>query len=191
MEATNRKLKVHLSRAAREELEQVCRKGVAPVAKVRHARILLLADEDHVDGRRPDWQIAEIVGVSERTVCRVRQAFVRQGQTAAVERKPRSAPGTSPKLDGRQQAQLVTLCCSAPPAGHSRWSLKLLADELGRLQIVESICRETVRQYLKKTNCSRGAAAGSASPTATGPALSRAWKKSSMSTAKRTMRSIR
>jgi transposase len=191
MEATQGKLKVHLTGSDREELERVCRKGVAPVAKVRHARILLLADEDHVDGRRPDWQIAEIVGVCERTVCRVRQAFVRQGPAAAVERKARSAPGTAPKLDGRQQAQLVTLCCSTPPAGRSRWTLKLLADELGRLQIVESICPETVRQYLKKTRCSRGAAGDSAFPTATGPVSSRGWKKSWTSTAKRTTRSTR
>lgn len=191
MGAGNRKLEVHLTPAQREQMEQLCRKGVTAVAKVRHARILLLADEDDLQGRRPDWQIAQIVGVSERTVCRTRQAFVLQGQTAALERKPRCAPGTTPKLDGRQQAQLVTLCCSTPPAGRARWTLRLLADELGRLRIVESVCPETVRQYLKKTNCSRGGAGGSASRTVTRPGSSPGWRRSSTSTARRTTRGIR
>lgn len=156
MPQTNRKLEVCLEESARQELEALCRKGTAPVAKVRKARVLLLADEDRRIGRKPDWRIAEIVGVSERQVVRIRQKFVREGLKPTLERKPRSAPGTAPKFDGPAEARLVTLCCSTPPEGHQRWTLQLLVDELCRLQVVTSVCRETVRQCLKKIGSSPG-----------------------------------
>ena len=151
MPQTNVKLEVHLEPDVRRDLERLCRKGNAPVAKVRHARILLLADEDHPDGRRPDWQIAERVGLSERQVVRIRQKSVRDGLSSAVERKKRATPGTTPTFDGKAEAQLVTLCCSEPPAGHQRWTLQLLVDELCRLQVVTTVCQETVRRCLKKS----------------------------------------
>ena len=117
--------------------------------------ILLMADEAHREGRRPDWHIAEVVDLSLRQVVRIRQQFVREGATA-IQRKPR--PPVPGKLDGKAEAQLVTLCCSLPPKGRERWTLQLLCDELARLQIVESICRETVRSCLKKTTLSLGGA---------------------------------
>ena len=100
MQRTHRKLEVHLSPEARRELEAVCRAQSVSAAKVRRARILLLSDEDHVEGRRPDWQIAEMVGVSEKQAARVRQKFVREGLPATIERKRRATPGTPPKFDG-------------------------------------------------------------------------------------------
>lgn len=156
MPQTNRKLEVCLDDATREELEGLCRKGTVAVAKVRRARVLLLADEDRRAGRKPDWRIAEIVGLSERQVVRIRRKFVQDGLRPTLERKPRSAPGTTPKFDGAAEARLVTLCCSTPPDGRQRWTLQLLVDELCRLQVVTSVCRETVRQCLKKIDCSRG-----------------------------------
>lgn len=153
MPQTNVKLKVHLSAEDRAELEAVCRKQSVAAAKVRRARVLLMSDEDHSDGRRKDWEIAEAVGVSERQVCRIRQAFVRSGELK-LDRKQRSG---EPKIfDGKKEAKLVTLCCSSPPDGCERWTLQLLCDELVRLQVVTSVCRETVRKHLKKTNLSRG-----------------------------------
>jgi hypothetical protein len=82
------------------------------------------------------------------------------------------------KLDGVAEAHLVTLCCSPPPEGRDRWTLQLLCDELGRLKVVESVCRETVRKRLKKTRCSLGGPNGSVSPRKTGPGLSPVWKRS-------------
>jgi len=181
---TNEKVEVRLTAAQREKLEALCRKGTVGAAMLRHARILLLADEDRREGRHPDWYIAEQVGLSVRQICRVRQKFAREGLGPAIERKARITPGTKPKFDGRQEAKLVQLCCSKPPAGHSRWTLQLLADELGRLQVVASVCPETVRRCLKKIVSSPGGRSGSASRSAIMHALWPKWRNSSMSTAR-------
>lgn len=186
----NAKLKVHLSAERRDELESICRQQSVAAAKVRRARILLLADEDHPEGRRPDWQIAETVCLSEKQVGRVRKQFVREGD-GLLNRKRRTDAGVSKRLDGKAEAILVTLCCNEPPGGHSRWTLQLLCDELGRLQVVESVCRETVRTCLKKTNCSLGGWSGSASPKQIGHGSSPAWKNSSMPITQSTTRVTR
>jgi transposase len=173
------KMRVILTPDQREQLEAICRRQAVSAALSRRARILLLSDEGHPDGRRPDHEIAAAVGLCERQVVRIRQKFVREGDSA-LQRKPRpSVPG---KLDGVAEAHLVTLCCSPPPEGRDRWTLQLLCDELGRLEIVESVCRETVRKCLKKTRCSRGASSGSASRSRTGPGSSPVWRKSWTST---------
>ena len=188
MPDTTKKLKVCLSAAERVELEAICRRQSVAAAKVRRARVLLMSDEDHPDGRRRDWEIAEAVGVSERQVVRIRQQFVREGGTA-LNRKPRpSVPG---KLDGEVEAELVTLCCSQPPHGRDRWTLQLLCDGLARLKLVESVCPETVRKCLKKTNLNPGGRSGFVSRKKTGPASSRGWKKSSTSTSRSTTRGTR
>jgi transposase len=148
MPNTTTKLKVHLSAQERSELEQLCKQHSIGAAKLRRASVLLMSDEDHPDGRRHDWEIAEVVGISVRQVVRIRQRFVREGKID-LNRKPR--PAVVGKLDGDKQAQLVTLCCSEPPDGRERWTLQLLCDELARLKVVESVSRETVRKSLKKT----------------------------------------
>jgi hypothetical protein len=175
----NVKASVHLSVEQRRDLEAICRRQSVGAARLRRARVLLLADEDHASGRRPDWQIAEVVGLSERQVVRIRQQFVREGEQV-LDRKPR--PSVAGKLDGKAEATLVTLCCSRPPAGQERWTLQLLCDELGRLQVVESVCRETVRKCLKKTGFNPGGRSGSAFRKRTERGSLRGWKKSSTST---------
>lgn len=181
---TNEKVEVQLTSVEREKLEALCRKGTVGAAVLRHARVLLLADEDRRLGRRPDWYIAETVGISVRQIVRIRQKFAREGLGPAIERKARVTPGTKPKFDGRQEARLIQLCCSKPPAGHSRWTLQLLADELGRLQVVTSVCPETVRRCLKKIASSRGGRNASASRREIMRALWPKWKESSTSTAR-------
>lgn len=185
------KYKVKLSSVARRELEAVARQSSAGVARVRWARILLMADEAHPEGRRCDWEIAEAVGISERQVVRIRQKFVRQGASATLTRSTRSDAGTQKALDGKAEAHLVCLACSTPPEGRDRWTLELLVDELCRLQVVQSVCRETVRKVLKKTNCSLGSRSDSASPSRTAHGSSREWKQSSTSMKKRTTKSTR
>ena len=85
----------------------------------------------------------------------MRQQYAAGGLEAAVDRK---APDRQyrRKLDGEQEAHLVALACSAPPEGRKRWTLRLLADRLVELQVVESVSYETVRQALKQTASSRG-----------------------------------
>lgn len=183
-EPINGKAKVFLTSEQRAELSDIVRKGSSPARMIQHARILLLTDCNHPEGQRPDLYIAQAVGASENTVVRVRRTFVKQGQLAALKRKPRSTPATPPKIDGRIEAELVTLCCSTPPEGQKRWSLRMLAHELGRKGVVVSISHETVRKCLKKTSCGPGRANASVSRRRIGRVSSRPWKTSSMSIAK-------
>jgi Homeodomain-like domain len=191
MRRTNEKLRVHLSRKQRDELEALCRQQRTPASKLRRARILLMADEGHPSGHQSDAKIAEAVGLCARQVVRIRQKFIREGIAPTLSRKQRSTPPRPYKFDGKAEAKLVVLCCSTPPEGHRRWTLSLLVDELCRLQVVASVCPETVRQCLKKIASSRGAANGSVFPKGTGRGLWPTWRRSSTSTARRTTRSTR
>lgn len=145
------KYHVRLSPEQRERLLALTRNGAAGAKPIAHARVLLLADENHPDGRRPDPYIAEATGLHRRTLVRVRQRFVQQGDAAAVARKARAAPPTPPKLSSADEAHLIALACSNPPDGRARWTLRLLAEHLTKLQVVTSVCPETVRRVLKKT----------------------------------------
>lgn len=191
MPQPNQKVEVVLDEGTREDLENLVRSGNAPARQVRWARVLLLADADHRDGRHPDRYIVEQTGVSARQVVRFRQMFVREGIGPTHGRKKRSDADVPKKLDGSVEARLVSLCCSTPPTGHQRWSLRLLAAELGRLQVVTSVCPETVRRCLKKIASSRGKRNASVFRSETVPASWRAWRKSSTSTRPSTTRRIR
>ncbi len=147
--------RVYLTEAQRAELRGLVGTGVAPARLLTRARILLKAD--HGDGG-PGWSDAAIAGaldVDPSTVLRVRRQFVGEGLTAALERK-RPDRVYERALDGEREAHLIAVACGEPPDGQARWSLRLLADELVRLEIVETISHETVRQALKKTNSSPG-----------------------------------
>jgi len=185
------KLKVELSASARAELEVVVRQSSAGVAKVRWARVLLMSDEAHPEGRRCDWEIAEAVGLSERQIVRIRQKFVREGAPATLERSTRCDAGSQRALDGKAEAHLVTLCCSSPPEGRDRWTLDLLVDQMCRLQVVPSVSRETVRKSLKKTYYILGKRNGFAFPKRTTRGSSRGWKRSSTSTTKNSTTGVR
>jgi hypothetical protein len=144
----NKKYIVRLSDEGREQLAELTRRGKAAAYKIRHAQILLKADADG-----PAWtdeRIAESFSVSVNTVLSVRQRLVEQGLEAALNRKQQVPPSRGPLLDGEGEARLIALRCSAPPAGHARWTLRLLADQAVVLEIVEAISHETVRQTLKK-----------------------------------------
>jgi transposase len=147
--------RVTLSEDLRAELRGLVGSGVAPARMLTRARILLKAD--HGDGG-PGWSDAAIAGaleVNPSTVLRVRRRFATEGLAATLARK-RPDRVYARALDGAQEAHLVALACSAAPDGVDRWSLRLLADELVRLEVVEAVSHETVRQTLKKTTSSRG-----------------------------------
>jgi hypothetical protein len=188
MRRTNEKYRVHLSRGQRLELEAISRQQRTPAAKLRRARILLMADEGHPAGHHSDQEIAEAVGLCERQVVRIRQQFVRQGIAPTLARKVRVTPPRPPKFDGKTEAKLIALCCSTPPEGHQRWTLSLLVDELRRLQIVVSVCPETVRKCLKKIASSRGGRNGSAFRNRIERDSWPIWRKPSTFTAKNTTR---
>ena len=151
-----RKAKIRLTDEQRAQLEAIVRDGDTRRKRFIHARVLLMADEDHPQGGHTDQQIGDALGVATKTVARIRVSFLRGGITVAVERKPRATPPIEPVIDGKTEAALVAICCSPAPAGRARWTMRLLAEELVERKIVVSVCHETVRKALKKTSCSPG-----------------------------------
>lgn len=149
-----KRYRITLTHQERVELEQMISRGKSDARKLAHARVLLQADESEHAPARTDQQIAEALNLSTRTVERVRERFVEQGFEAALV-PARSKRIYSRKLDGKQEAKLIALACSKPPAGKKRWTLRLLADEAVEMDITDSLSHETVRQTLKKTNSSR------------------------------------
>ena len=131
------------------------RPGSAPARALTHARILLKANQGEAGPGWTDRAIATALEIHHTTVARVRQQYAAGGLDAAVDRK---APEREyrRKLDGEQEAHLVALACSAPPEGRKRWTLRLLADRLVELEVVDAVSHETVRQALKQTGSSRG-----------------------------------
>jgi transposase len=174
---------VTLSDAERDDLERLTRRGVTSPRRTLRARALLLADWG-----KPDTVIAEALGLSVRTIERLRQRAVAEGALAALDDRPR--PGGTPKLDDHQLARLVAEACSDPPAGRSHWTMQLLADRLVALKVVDAISDETVRRGLK----TRPSSPGSTSPGASRPSpvsSSGAWKPSSTCTPPHPIRSVR
>ncbi len=148
------KVIVRLADNQRVLLDRMIRTGTHPAAMLRRAQILLKADADGPDAWS-DVQIAHAFGCSFMTVRRVRQQFVADGLDATLHRK-RPSGRQYRKLDGKQEAQLIAIACSAAPEGQARWTMVLLADRLVELKVVESIDPATVWRTLKKTRSSRG-----------------------------------
>ena len=147
---------VKLTDDERADLVRLTRKGSSSARKLKRVMILLAADE----GAR-DEDIAARVRVTGNTVASIRQRFVEEGLAAAINERPR--PGKALMLSGRQEAYLIALTGSTPPAGRAQWTMQLLADELMGRQIVESISDETVRRTLKRGMSNPGSTGNGAS----------------------------
>jgi transposase len=145
---------VALSEAERARLRTLVGRGSAPARTLAHARILLKANRGEAGPGWTDAAIAAALEVGRATVARVRQAYATAGLDAALSRK---APDREyeRRFDGAREARLLALACSDPPAGRERWSLRLLAERLVRLEVVAAVSHETVRQALKQTSSSR------------------------------------
>lgn len=140
---------IRLTAEERQALEDLVRKGKAAAHRRTHAQILLWSDEGEHGPGLLDSEVADTVGVNERTVSRLRQRCVEEGLDAALERK-RRVREKQRVLDGDGEAHLVALMCGEPPPGQSRWTLNLLGERLVELGIVDSISHESVRRVLKK-----------------------------------------
>ena len=151
------KYKVALTEAERSRLNAVSQRGKASVRTVKRALSLLKADQ----GLR-DRELAGVLLINPATVARTRKRYVEEGLESAINDKPR--PGRERKLDGQQEAHLIAFACSAAPAGHTHWTLQLLADQVVELEFAESSSLETVRQLLKKTNSNPGRSKNGVSP---------------------------
>lgn len=145
----NEKHKVHLKEEERRKLLGIVSKGRNKAVVIQRAHILLKVDEG-----KPDAEISQMMYVSEQTIRRTRLRFAQEGLPAALEDKPH--PATGSELDEKQEARIIALACSEPPAGQARWTLELLTQAVLRDGIVTHLSPETVRVLLKKTNSSLG-----------------------------------
>ncbi len=149
----NKKYVVRLTEEERAHLRTLIGRGSASARTLSRVRILLKANEGEGGAGWSDAAIAEALEVGLSTVARVRRRYVSEGLEAALTRK---APEREyrRKLDGEQEARLIALACGEPPTGRKRWTLRMLAEELVALEVVEGISYETVRQTLKQTSSS-------------------------------------
>lgn len=147
--------KIKLTKAEVEELQIIINKGSHTSQTFRTAYILLNCDEGKYSDKVTNKQISKVLKIGMRTIDRVKKRFIEEGIEAVLERRPTQRVYET-KIDGDTEAKLVTLCCSKPPKGFAKWSLRLLADKMVELKYVESVSHVTVRSVLKKTNLSRG-----------------------------------
>jgi hypothetical protein len=151
----NKKYVVKLSAEERERLGALVRKGKAAAKTILKARILLKADRSEAGEGWTDERICEALDTHLSLVARVRIKLVEEGLDAVLTRKKRATPPIAPIFDGERQAQLIALACSEPPAGHARWSIRLLANAVVERRIVNAAHFNTVGRALKKTASSR------------------------------------
>jgi hypothetical protein len=165
--------RIKLSVFEREELETI-RDQKSPKArkppKAMFAMALLLCDEGLHGPAKKDSEIHGITGLNIRTIERLRERCCQVGPLEALQRKPRITPGRRIKITGEVEARITQLACSKAPAGHVRWNLRLLADHLVELEVIESISHQSVGTVLKKANSSRGVSTvGASRPSRTPP----------------------
>jgi transposase len=146
---------IKLTKSEVEELRAIISKGSHTSQTFRSAYILLNCDEGKYSNKVSNEQISQVLKVGLRTIDRVKKQFIEEGMEAVLERRPTTRVYEI-KADGNVEANLVSLCCSEPPKGYAKWSLRLLADKMVELNYVESISHVTVRSVLKKTNLSLG-----------------------------------
>jgi transposase len=143
------KHEVRLLEVERKKLLAIISKGRNKAVVIQRAHILLKVDEGKTDA-----EISQLLYVSEQTIRRTRLRFAQDGLQAALEDKPHPASGSA--LDEKQEARVIALACSEPPAGRARWTLELLTQEVLKDGIVTHLSPETVRLLLKKTNSNLG-----------------------------------
>lgn len=147
-----KKHSIELTKEQRTELEEVIKKGQTRARKLQHAHVLLKIDAGE---EGPDWsdqQIHEAFGVGKSTIWRIRQRFVEQGLSDALNRRPQPERPEKRKVYGEHEAHIIALTCSSPPEGHQRWTMRLLAGKMVELGYFEHIDHTTVWHVLKKTN---------------------------------------
>jgi hypothetical protein len=150
-----RKHRVRLTPEERTALTHLTNSGRHAARTLTHARVLLQTDAGAAGPAWTDAQIQSALGVSERTIARIRRTFVERGMDSALQRQPPSVPKAK-KLDGRAETHLIALQCSPPPDGRDRWTLELLTAHFVALGVGPPVSDETVRRTLKQTASSHG-----------------------------------
>jgi transposase len=146
--------RVTLTSDERNELEALTKKGKIEARRFKHARALLLCD---ASPEGPAWKVADVadaLGVTSRSIEHLKKRFVEEGMEAALQRKPREKPPREVIFDGAFEARLIALACSDTPEGHTRWTVRLLAEKAVELRFADKISHMTVQRTLKKMNFS-------------------------------------
>jgi len=148
---------IKLNKIESEELSKVINKGSHTSQAYRAAYILLNCDKGEFSDNTEikNAEICKVLKVGERTIDRVKKKFIEEGFESVLERRP-SIQNYTKKIDGDMEAKLVALCCSEPPAGFAKWSLRLLADKMVELNYIDYISHVSIGEVLKKTNLSLG-----------------------------------
>lgn len=154
----NKKYVVELQPEERADLRALIGKGTSSATVNRKARILLKADVGPEGEGWKDARICSSLETSLSTVARVRETFVNEGLEAVFTRKRPAHPSVRRIFDGEAEAKLIALACSEPPEGYARWTIRLLAEKVVALEIIDTVHFNTVGRTLKKTNLSRTAA---------------------------------
>lgn len=183
------KYRVALTEEERIGLEQLVSGGKSAARKLTHARILLLADEWQGQAYA-DTEIVSALGVSLRTIERVRKRLVTEGFAAALDHRPQPPRPDKIKIKGNVEQKLVELACSDPPRGRCHWTLQLLVDELVVLGLVDTLSTVTVWQALKKMTSNHGSSRLGVSPPQPRLSTSGAWRTCCRSISERTIRAI-
>jgi hypothetical protein len=162
--------RIKLSGDERRELEAIRDQKRGKTPNIMRALALLLSDEGPHGPGLKDADIRKTTGMAPRTLERLRERCCEVGPLGALERKPRETPGREIKITGEVEARITQLACSKPPAGHARWTLRLLASHLVEIKVIETISHQSVGTVLKKVNSSRGDKnAGAFRPSKTPP----------------------
>jgi len=139
---------VNLTDDERRELKYIVKKGKTSSSRIKHAQILLNADQS--GSNKTDQEIAQYINCHPQTVFNTRKKFCEHGLDYALNRKKREKPPHQPIIDGEKEAQLIAIACSKPPEGRSRWTFKLLSERMVELEIIDSVSPKTVERVLKK-----------------------------------------
>jgi Homeodomain-like domain len=151
---TQKRYIVKLTGEERTGLEGMLTRGKHLAATLTKVRILLMADVTGPEGGGTDAEICETLSLQKNRPEEVRRLFAEEGLERVLMRKKRKVPPIAPIFDGEKGARLTMLACSKPPKGHARWTLRLLADKVVELGIVERASHSTVGLALKKINSS-------------------------------------
>lgn len=153
-------IRLKLTPQDRHTLEQRVKKGEDKARTQTRARVLLLLDRAHPPARTHQ-EVADILGITRNPVSQIARRYLQEGLDAALLERPR--PGAAPKITAVVETQLITLCCSDPPSGRVRWTLRLLAQKMVELGHIESISNVAIYHALKKMNSNRGRKSAGAS----------------------------
>lgn len=144
---------ISLSNEERMQLTKIIKTGKSPARVILRANILLSSDSN-VTKPLSVTASAELFQTSPTTVQNVRTSYIENGLAGTLYRKKRDTPPVKPKMGGELEAHIIALCCSEPPEGYERWTVRLLADKCVELGYVDSISHMTVSRTLRKTNLS-------------------------------------